>query len=226
MGQEMDEHEIETAYARLGTALAPPVDSAQRVERRVADRRRRRRTTVAGGTLLAVAAVGGVTFAALSGDDGSGQQVAVDPPSGLTMTREDGTTYAFQDVDVTCEAPAGEDLDPGGAQRIWAVSPRLIEGDRPTQPFVYFQGIVSKIEGDQTFTFPTDWNMRSDRFPLVLFAMDTDGNEVASSAGGESGTVRVVEAACDPVPVLRLEVDMTLGSEEGMKPLRVTGSLR
>lgn len=225
--KDMSEQQINDGYARLDAALAPPVDTVQRVGGRVMARRRGRRMRLAGGTAIAVLAAGGTVLAALSGEDGTGQSVAVDPPAPeLVLSRPDGSTYAFRDIEVTCEAPPGGEPAADGPQRIWAVSPKVVEGDRVTEPFVYFEGIVAKIEGDLTFRFPQDWNMASDRYPMVLFAADSDGNEVASSAGGESGTVRVVEASCDPTPVLRLEVDMTLGSEVQQQPLRVAGRLR
>lgn len=41
----------------------------------------------------------------------------------------------------------------------------------------------------------------------------SDGNEVASSSPS-TGTLRVTRASCDPTPVLELEVDATLASEE------------
>jgi hypothetical protein len=227
---ETDE-QIASAYRRLEGALLPPPDIAAHVERRATVRRRRRRVVEAGGAAaLAVAAVGGAI--ALSGaDDPSGSRTAVDQPPGpvstLVMTRPDGSTYAFEHVEVTCTAPDGDE-PPSGPQRIRAISPRTLEGDRIVEPFVYFDGIVSKIQGDRTFTFPHDWSMRSDEYPMVLFMADSegkDGNEVASSAGGESGTVRVLEASCTPEPTLRLEVDMTLGSEEGKQSLDVAGTL-
>ena len=224
----MTEEQIKDGYDRLDSALAPPLDAEERVARRAAARRRHRRTAVAGVATLGVLAVGGTVVALASGDDGSGPTVASDPAgdpvSTLVLTRPDGSTYAFDDVTVTCKAPEGEGTE--GPQSIWALSPREIKDGRATEPFVYFTGIVSKIAGDRTIAFPNDWKMGTDRMPMVLFAADTDGNEVASSAGGESGTVRVVEASCDPTPVLRLEVDMTLGSEVEKDPLKVVGSLR
>jgi hypothetical protein len=225
------DEQIKDAYARLEGALAPPLDVAERVQRRVVVRRRRRRVVEAGAAaVLAVAAIGGAV-ALSGGDDPSGSRTAVDQPPGpvstLVMTRPDGSTYAFEDVEVTCTAPDGDEPQ-SGPQRIWAISPRTFEHDRAVEPFVYFDGIVSKIRGDRTFTFPNDWSTTSDEYPMVLFMADSegkDGNEVASSAGGESGTVRVLEASCTPSPTLRLEVDMTLGSEEGKQPLDVAGTL-
>ena len=222
----MTEQQIKDGYDRLDSALAPPLDALDRVGRRLRQRRRRRRTTVLLGTALSVLAVGGTLLAALGGDDGSGNSVAIDPPAGaLVLTRPDGSTYAFHDVEVTCDPPRGAEATAGGPQRIWALSPRRIEGDRAVEPFVYFEGIVSRIAGDRTFTFPNDWAAPSNKYPMVLFVADSDGNEAASSAGGESGTVRVVEASCDPAPVLRMEVDMTLGSEEQQQPLDLAGRL-
>jgi hypothetical protein len=224
----MTEEQIKDGYDRLDGALAPPRDAEERVARRVTARRRQRRTAVAGVAALGVLAVGGTVVALAGGDDGTGPTVANDPAgapvSTLVLTRADGSTYAFENVEVTCKAPEGEGTE--GPQSIWAISPREIKDGRATEPFVYFTGIVSKIAGDRTITFPNDWTMGTNRTPMVLFAADTDGNEVASSAGGESGTVRVVEASCDPTPVLRLEVDMNLGSEVSKQALRVTGELR
>jgi len=223
----MTEEQIRDGYDRLDGALAPPLDAEQRVQRRVAVRRRQRRTAVAGVATLGVLAVGATVVGLAGGDDGTGPAVATDPAgdpvSTLVLTRPDGSTYAFENVEVTCKAPEGEGTE--GPQSIWALSPRVIKDGRAAEPFVYFTGIVSKIAGDRTFTFPNDWTMGTDQMPMVLFAADTDGNEVASSAGGESGTVRVVEASCDPTPVLRLEVDMTLGSEVEKHSLKVAGSL-
>ena len=91
MTEQTTEQQIEDGYARLGEALAPPLDVAARVQRRVAVRRRRRRVGVVAGSLVAVVAAGGGVVAATSGDDGPGDTVAVDQPQGpvstLMMTR-------------------------------------------------------------------------------------------------------------------------------------------
>jgi hypothetical protein len=235
----MTEQQIKDGYARLDGALAPPMDVAERVQRRVTVRRRRRRAGIVAGALVAVVGVGGGVVAATSGDDGPGDTVAVDQPSGpvstLVMTRPDGSTYAFPDVTVTCDPPktAGGDTL-GLTGRIWMYSPMELTGSEDgddalaVRPFVYFEGIVAKLQEDRTFSLPVDWPGDSSTYPITLFMADTegapDGNEVASSSGG-SGTVRVLEATCDPVPVLRLEVDATLGSEEGKQSLDLAGAL-
>ena len=236
----MTEQQIAEGYRRLDGALAPPLDAPERVERRVRVRRRRRRTAVVGATAFVVVAGVG-TAAALSGGDDPGRTTAVDQPSGvstLVMTRPDGSTYAFPDVTVSCRPPETQGGDPLGDPpgRIWMFSPIDLTGTagseddvRPVHPFVYFEGIVDKIDGDRTFTFPSDWSMDSEHVPLTLFMADPQGspraNEVSSSESGAAGTVRVVEASCDPEPVLRLEVDMTLGSEVEQGTLDVAGSL-
>ena len=175
------------------------------------------------------------TAVALSGgDDPSGDSIAVDQPSGpqstLVMTRPDGSTYAFPDVTVSCEPPM-KSMAMGSLEgRIWMWSPIDVEGaeaDGLRYPFVYFEGIVAEIEGDQTITFPTDWPMDSAHIPMLMYIADSEkGNEVSSDAGGETGTIRVLEATCDPTPVLRLEVDMTLGSEELKDPIDLSGAVR
>ncbi|HEY0949586.1 hypothetical protein [Nocardioides sp.] len=240
--EQMTEQQIKDGYARLDAALAPPVDVARRVERRVSVRRRRRRTGIVAGTLAAAVVAGGAVVAATSGDGGPGDTVAVDQPSGpvstLVLTRPDGSTYAFDDVTISCDPPKTTDGQPMGDPRkgrIWAYSPIAFDGDLEKdpvlrQPFVYVEGRVAQLQDEPTFTFPLDHPARSsDDLPILLFMADTegakDGNEVSSDAGGQTGTVRVLEAACDPVPVLRLEVDATLGSEEGKQALDLAGAL-
>ncbi len=234
----MTEQQIKDGYRLMDGALAPPLDTIARVERRVASRRRRRRTAVAGGCTLGVLAVAGLAVTSLSGDDGDAPPVAVDPGfsnSTLVLTRPDGSTVAFPQVSVSCNPPEDEAGNPSstssGTGRIWLTSPAYFTSGEAREPFIYFEGIVRKIDGDRTFTFPRDWRRGSDRWPLTLFAADSgtrgeEGgpNEVSSAGEGAAGTVRVVEAACEPVPVLRLEVDMTLGSEVVGPTLDLAGS--
>ncbi|KQW47098.1 hypothetical protein ASC77_18135 [Nocardioides sp. Root1257] len=230
----MTEQQIRDGYARLDGALAPPMDTAERVGRRVAARRRRRRTAVAGVATLGVLAVGGTVVALASGDDGTAPSVASDtgsaPVSTLVMTRPDGSTYAFEDVTVTCTAPAWDDTEAAG--RIWAFSPRHVEGGHAVEPFLYFQGVVDEIRGGRTVDVTSNGPDDNPAGALVLFMADSpDGtrraNEVSSTASGSgSGTVRVVRASCDPTPVLELEVDATLASElRGRDDLQVSGGL-
>jgi len=180
------------------------------------------------------------------GDEPTENVVATEPPAGstLTLTRPDGSTYTFPDVTVSCESPMQQGTDPERTPpgRIWLSSPMVMDGEAVTegeanegaepelqQPFIYFEGIVAKLQGDRTFTLPVDGPGDSDTYPLTLFVADTEGsatgNEVSSASGG-SGTVRVLRAECEPTPVLELEVDATLGSEEGLDPLDVAGTAR
>lgn len=238
----MTEQQIKDGFEQLAGALAPPGDAQDRVDRRVRVRRRRRRAGVVAGAVAGVAAVGGVVFAGLGGDEGGGAPVAVDPPPGLTMERPDGSTVTFDDVRVSCDPPMAQgdtrplaEPSPG---TIWAYSPISFTGSveddevQLEQPFVMIQGTVAKLQGDRLLELPIDGPGGSDTYPLVVFVADTEGgtpgdpgNEVASSSGG-TGTVRVLEASCDPVPVLRLEIEGVLDSEEGKQSLDLTGALR
>ena len=65
----------------------------------------------------------------------------------------------------------------------------------------------------------------------MLFALDPEvspsearANEVSSAEEGAAGSVVVARASCDPVPVLELEVDATLGSEVEQGTLHLSGS--
>jgi hypothetical protein len=94
----------------------------------------------------------------------------------------------------------------------------LLEGERLTQPFVMIEGDVQKLAQPRTFTLPVEGaDGSSESLPLTVFMADTegapDGNEVVSSSGS-TGTVTVARAVCDPTPVLELDVDVTLASEE------------
>ena len=236
-----EDQQIGAAYERLEGALSPPLDGAGRIEHRIAVRRRGRRAVRASvATVLVVGVVGGVAWAR-SGDDPSGT-VAVDQPSGpqstLVLTRPDGSTYAFPDVTVSCEPPVAngdQPLEDPVPDHIWAYSPIELSGsvdDKDavlSQPFVMVQGIVSKLQEERVLELPIEGPRGASPEPLNIFVADTegapDGNEVSSSTG-DVGTVRVIEASCDPVPVLRLQVDGTLGSEEGKQSLDLSGALR
>lgn len=223
----MTEQQIRDGYEQLDSALTPPMDAQDRVSHRVRQRRQRRRAGVAGLATLGVVVATGTAVALSGGDDPTDDVVATDPPAPtLVLTRPDGSTHAFGDLTVSCTSPFG---DEGRAdERIYLTSPRDLRGERLLTPFVYFEGRLDKLQGDRTFALPVDGPGGSDTYPLTLFVADTegspDGNEVSSSSGG-SGTVRVLRAECEPTPVLELEVDGTLGSEEGKQSLDLAGSV-
>ena len=206
----MTEDQIRDGYERLDSALHAPQDAFDRVEKRMRARRRHRRVGVAAGTAVVVAAVGGYVAVSSGGsDDGREGLVAVDtPPVSLVLTRPDGTTVEFDDLTVTCD----------GGSHLLLSSPRRFEGERLLQPFVHVEADVAALDLPRTFTLPIESaDGSSESLPLTVFVADTegapDGNEVASSAGG-AGTVTVTRASCGPTPVLELEVDATLASEE------------
>jgi hypothetical protein len=231
---EHDDEQIATAYARLGTALAPPPDIAGRVESLVVVRRRRRRLARAGmaGVVVAGVVCGAVLLG--SGDDPDGDTVATDrpgPEGSFVVTRTDGSTFTVDDLTVSCDrTPDGE---PAQAGHIYLSSPFRLDAsaDKLTEPFLYFEGVVAKIDGT-SFTLPYETDSgSSDNRAFTLFAADSEiapgaerGNEVSSAEAGAAGTVQVVRAACDPVPVLELEVDTTLGSEIEQGTYTVVGS--
>ncbi len=235
--------EIQLAYGRLGDALSPPVDGADRIGRRIAVRRRRRRAALA-GTGVAAAVTGAVLV--LGGGDAGGPDAATDPAvpgeqgSTLVLTRPDGSTYDFGELTVSCEPPTvfGDvGTPPPSGPRIYMYSPISFTGEadeagsRLVDPIVTFEGIVAKIQGGRSFELVSEsLSGSSDRRPMTLFVADPEGtprsNEVSSSETGSAGTVTVLEASCDPTPVLRLEVDATLGSEVMQDTLDVSGVVR
>ena len=228
--------QIEDAYRRLGTALAPPPDVAVRVTRLVATRRRRRRVAAAGVAGVVAAGVVGGALVFGGADPENSDSVAVDtggPTGSFVLTRPDGSTYELSDLTLTCKPPfgSGDDPDAPGPQRIWLVSPvpTSSDGKLPDNPVVEVTGIVDQIDG-QTFQLPLD-STDSDHAPLILFAFDTDSvatagvaNEVSSQEEEAAGTVVVARASCEPTPVLELTVDVTLGSEIGLNTLALAGS--
>lgn len=240
----MTEQQIRDGYEELTDALRPPSDAQERVARRVQVRRRRRRASFVALAALVVVGTAGVvvTLNDASGTGGpDGSVIAVDPPSdptnALVLTRPDGSTYEFDDITVSCTSPH----KPGGngkntsSKRVWASSP--MEFTRPDgraseeallEPFVLVEALVPRLQDGRTFTLPIEGPRGSSSSPLIVFVADPegapDGNEV-SSAEESSGTVRVLEASCDPTPVLRLQIDATLGSEEGKQSLKLEGDM-
>jgi hypothetical protein len=239
------DHDLQLAYDRLGSALEPPRDAEARIGRRIVVRRRRRRVALAGVAALAV--VGGTGAAvALGGAGGPGDTpVATDPgtttpASTLVLTRPDGSTYAFDDVTVSCDPPTTTAGDPmgQGRGRIWLTSPIEVTGSEDAgdlavqRPFVYVEVRVAAFDEPRTLTLPVDGPGDSESYPATVFVADpaagsggAAANEVSSAVGGD-GTVRVLRASCDPIPVLELEVDASLGSEVDGPELRLTGTYR
>ena len=211
----MTEEQIRDGYERLDSGLHAPQDAMHRVEERMRARRRHRRIGAAAGAAVVVAAVGGyAAVASGSSDDGREGVVAVEPPpSSLVMTRPDGSTVEFTDLTITCDPPGTSDV-----KRLYLSSPRELDGERLVQPFVLVEADVAQLEQPRTFSLAEDGDGPSESLPLTLFIADPegapDGNEVASSSSPSTGTVRVTRASCDPTPVLELEVDVTLASEE------------
>lgn len=218
----MTEEQIRDGYERLDSALHAPRDAFDRVEKRMGARRRRRRMGAVAAAAVVVAAVGGYAAVSTAGsDDGREGVVAVDPPPySLVMTRPDGSTFEFEDLTISCDppGPAAGGTGSGDLSRVYLSSPLLVDGERLTQPFVLIEADVEKLEQPRTFSLPIESaDGSSESLPLTVFMADTegapDGNEVASSSPS-TGTLRVTRASCDPTPVLQLEVDVTLASEE------------
>ena len=215
----MTEEQIRDGYERLESALHAPQDAFDRVEKRMRVRRRRRRIGASAGAAVVVAVVGGYVAVSMGGSDGGREDlVAVDPsPYSLVMTRPDGSTFEFEDLTISCDPPgaAAGGAGIGDLSRVYLSSPMLGDGERLTRPFVLIQADVAQLDRPRTLSLPIEGSSKS--LPLTLFIADTegapDGNEVVSSAPS-TGTVRVTRASCDPTPVLQLEVDATLASEE------------
>ena len=218
----MTEEQIRDGYERLDTALRAPHDALDRVEKRMTTRRRARRVGAGVAVAAVVAVAGGYVAVSMGGsDDERGGLVAVDPPpSALVMTRPDGSTYGFQDLTISCDPPApmGEQPGAGDGSRVYLSSPIRVEGEVLSQPFVLIEAAVDGLGQPRTFTLPLgDGGGSRNLPPLTVFMADTegapDGNEVVSSAPS-TGTLTITRAACAPTPVLELEVDATLASEE------------
>lgn len=232
----MSEQQIKHGYEALSSDLVPPGDTFERVTRAVRARRRRRTAITTGSALATVLVAGGIAWSLQGDDEGGG--VAVDPPPAATLvlTRADGSTYAFQDITISCKpptSPSGDSLS-SGPGRIWMSSPITMVDDsvpeddmKLQQPFLYFEGRVEQIDG-KTFTLPYDGPGDSDSRAFTLFAADTEGeprsNEISSAESDAAGTVKVVKASCDPTPVLQIEVDATLGSEVQQSTATLAGS--
>jgi hypothetical protein len=218
----MTEEQIKDGYERLDSALHGPQDAFDRIEKRMGARRRHRRFGTVAGAAVVVAAVGGYAAISLGGsDDGRDSVVAVDaPPYSLVMTRPDGSTYEFEDVTVSCDQPgtAAGEAGSGDGSRVYLSSPMRVDGERLIQPFMYVEAVVAELGQPRTFTLPIEGaDGSSETVPLTVFIADTegapDGNEVVSTSPS-TGTLRVTKASCDPTPVLEIEVDATLASEE------------
>lgn len=219
----MTEEQIRDGYERFDSSLHAPMDAVHRVEQRMAVRRRRRRAGTAVAAAVVVAAVGGYVAVSSggSGEAPDSNVVAVDPPPpALVLTRPDGSTYEFEDLRISCDPPTAFGGEPGAGDgtRVYLYSPILLTGERITQPFVMVDLALKGLEEPRTLELPlADGGGSEEGPPLTVFVADTegapDGNEVVSS-GSSTGTLTITRASCDPTPVLEMEVDATLASEE------------
>ena len=232
----MTDQQIEDAYRRMDSGLAPPLtDVVARVERRIRVRRSRRRVAVGGVAGLMVA--GTVTGALLlgGGDNQDGDSTATDPthPAGSPRAHPTGRVDV-QDVrpdphlrpaPVPRRAGAGAGL----AADLALQPPGHDHGRVLNHPFAYFEASVPKVDG-RTFQLPVGDDNDPDERTFTLFAADQDAAPTSTPAGfssaekGAAGTVVVKRASCDPTPVLELEVDTTLGSEVQKGTVDLTGS--
>lgn len=218
------DEQIRDGFGRLAAALTPPPDATERVAQRIAERRRRRRVGVVGGAVAVIAAIGATVVSGLGDREDTGA-VAVDPAEAkgsVVLTRPDGSTHTFDEVTVACRPSAT------GQQVITAFSPRDMEGRQLLSPWFYFQGDPRDLAAGGTYELPLRGD--TDELPLIVFVADIEiddreGNEVSSAQPGAAGTVRVLEASCDPDPILRVEFDTTLGSEVNQGALDVAGTL-
>jgi hypothetical protein len=218
--------QITQAYDRLGRSLEAPVDVLARVEQRMRARRAGRTRAVGAAAVLGLVGATGVAGAALSrGDDPTGVHVS-DQPSApvntLGFTRSDGSTYTFQDVEVTCKKYPEYDK-----QMIIARSPLRTEGDTLLEPYLDFEASVDEVAGGRTFELPSP-DVETGKQPMILFFATDEGGPRAnelSSQESSTGTVEVTGASCGPVPSLDLVVDAKLGSEVEQPAMRLAGEL-
>lgn len=240
--------QIRDAYDRLTDSASPPRNASMLIQHRIHTRRVRRRAGVAtvgvlGASALAFTLLGGGG----TGTDGNvvadqtpsspsappsdqpGDQPTTEPTparNGLTFTRTDGTTYAFDDVGVTCRTTGKNNV-----QRLTAMSSPVIEGDKLLEPFLTFEARLDKVTPGQEFELPVDVGMTESN-PIILFFADSasvdagaDRANELSSAQDSSGTVQVVSASCGEVPQLEIVVDAVLGSEVEQESLPIAGRL-
>ncbi len=220
-----DDTEIEAAYARLASSLAPPTDAPARIETRLRNRRRHRRQGLVLACALLLTGAGAVGLGATQGDDSSLVTDRSGPTnvgsSALALDLPDGSTHDFVDFRIRCEATEGGDL-------ITASTPRELVGDRLLEPWLYFEALVDDVEDGAVFDLPFRSSARQGTQMVLFAALAEDpsaNNEVSSAQPGGSGTVEVVSASCGPTPHLTMIVDAVLGSEVSQDPVRVVGRL-
>jgi hypothetical protein len=146
------------------------------------------------------------------------------PGDGLTFTRSGGSTYEIHDAKVAC----GSDQENEDVTVVRLSAPANPEhrGSRLLEPFL----VVTAAPGAQgVYELPLDGGDLSagETPPVAVFGVDSeDRNELSGSVEVATGTVRILEATCDPSPKLSVTMRATLGSEYGDMPtMHVVGGL-
>ena len=150
----------------------------------------------------------------------SGELPQADPAgrsSGLTVTRDDGSTFNLEDLEVLCRK--GHSVD-GGRSLLVVGYPAGHKG----LTFFMLEAVLADIADGATITLPPD-DQPQRRFILFVNDPSTD-NELSSAQEESSGEVVVENASCDPEPTATIHVDATLGSEMSDLPTaHVSGTI-
>lgn len=181
--------------------------------------------------LVATACIFILALIAGCGGDDTGTDDTTEADSGLTFTREDGSTFTIADAEVSCGPSPSTD---SGEEAI-IVGEQEFPDSEPTEPFLLIEGIVADVVPNATIELPDSY-LTDDPDGAQMFVYDpggglevdgeeTGGNELSSSVGDASGQIVFESASCDP-PSVEVSVDATLGSElSDHGTVDVTGSI-
>lgn len=168
--------------------------------------------------------IAALALASLAGcGEGSSETDTTSPANdGLTMTREDGSTVSFDDLEVSC----GPSVFTGSGEEAIVIGQQEPPTSKPTEPVLTIEGILEDVEKGPATTKMANSYIDSDPEGAALFIYDpVEENELSSTDESSVGTITFEDVSCDPAGAT-VTVEGTVAPEIETKPsVEVSGTL-
>jgi hypothetical protein len=182
---------------------------------------------VARTSALLVLALAGSTLVAGCGDDEGPKADRGDdaPEFSLVVTREDGSTLAFDEFTITCDPRFYDGESPRG--EMVEVRSQPDPNKKHVGPYFFIQAVVPDVERGGTFEFGPGLEFVYDDPEGVDFVVADGRAQEPFVVGGEGseGTITVTSATCSPQPAIELELSGTLANEAEDASVEVSGRI-
>ena len=177
-----------------------------------------RHRTPAGLAVLVIAALGAGCGGGDSTSSPATDSTTPADEGALTFTRGDGTSFSFDEVNVTCGETSTETKKP-------AIRVESMTNPADGEPAFFLEAVLADVRENPVVRLPSSY-IESDPQGALLFAVDPEtGNELNTSFEKSRGTIRFDSVSCDPSPRISFTIEGRIDTElEGLGVNEVEGS--